>query len=207
MSDPDAMEVNMNVVDNNMTCFSNLPAVQFGEGGTPNIVGGRGVGECRFDNPLPNPAPEAGGGGVNEPITVRAASLGRYTGTHTQTANQSAVFGTTSSGDTLVGEQNTVVLGGNGLTGTVSERVLSTVHPNGSSIFTVLDTCTCTFAGHSGTVIIRAYGTSAVDGFTHGTFIVTGGTGGLATLAGHGTFSSAGQPQATLQVVEHLRIA
>ena len=56
---------------------------------------------------------------------------------------------------------------------------------------------------------MRFYGTSTRNGFTHGTFLVTsGGTvnGGLATLAGWGTFSSAGQPAGTWSLVEHLRI-
>jgi len=83
---------------------------------------------------------------------------------------------------------------------------LATVHPNGSESFLAFDTCTCSYDGQSGTVTIRAYGTTSANGFTRGTFLITSGTGGLATLAGWGKFSSYGQPANTLGLVEHLRI-
>ncbi len=209
MSDPDAMEVNMNLVRGDMTCRNNLPAVQFGEGGTPNMVGESGHGECGFNVIDPNPAPEANPSGptVNEHIAVSTDSLRKRSGTHTQTANVgTTVFGTTTSNNTLVGAMNSVVLAGNGLTGTVKEQVLSTVYPNGSDSFNALDTCACTFQGKTGNVQIRAYGTTSKNGLTRGTFLVTGAQGNLATLAGYGTFTSDDQPAGTLRLVEHLRI-
>jgi hypothetical protein len=85
---------------------------------------------------------------------------------------------------------------------------LATVHRDGSTSFFVNDVCTCSFQGHSGTVTIRATGTTSADGsLTRGTFVVAGADGGLATLAGNGTFSSVGQPNPdNLGLVEHLRI-
>lgn len=221
MSDPDAMEVSENVVDGNLTCAANLPAVQFGEGGTPNVVGRYGFGQCGFNVVLPNPAPEAmAGTGVNDHIAVKAASLGTYRGARIQTGGQTTVFGTTQSGDTLLGAQNSDVLAGSGLRGQVSEQVLVTVFPDGSQVFMAEDQCSCTFRGESGMVTIRAYGTTSPDGKTSGAFVVIGAAGGLATLAGDGTFfeSESGEKSGAapssgrqgagnvLHLVEHLRI-
>jgi hypothetical protein len=67
-ADPDANEVNTNVVNGNMVCLGNSPAVQFGDsGGQPNRVRGNTVGECSFNTLQPNPAPN----GPLEPISVR----------------------------------------------------------------------------------------------------------------------------------------
>ncbi|MGO9873600.1 MAG: hypothetical protein ACLPVY_07345 [Acidimicrobiia bacterium] len=226
MSDPDAMEVNKNVIGGNMACWNNLPAVQFGDGGTPNIVGGYGTGECGFDVLALNPAAEAmEGPGVNTNIAVSARSLGTYSGTHTQIgASVPIPLGTpnvTESGDTLAAEINTDTLTGTGLTGAITpvpggamgksgETVLATIHPDNSESFLAIDNCACSFDGQSGMVTIRAYGTTSASGWTHGTFIVAGvgptppaTTTGLATLAGYGTFWGSG---GTLQLVEHLSI-
>jgi hypothetical protein len=60
MADPDASEVATNTVLGNLTCFSNKPAIQFGDSdGAPNRVGHGAFGECGFGVILPNPAPEA----------------------------------------------------------------------------------------------------------------------------------------------------
>lgn len=218
MGDPDAQEISQNLVGGNLTCRRNTPAVQFGEGGSPNMVGGRASGECGFGVVLPNPAPGAGGGpSINEPISVRISSLKRYTGTRSQTANVTSItFGTTTSGEQLVGVLNDIVFAGHGLTGigTVvdptaqngGEGVLATIHPDGSSSFTAFDTCTCSFHGDTGTVVIRAYGTTSASGVTRGTFLITGASGGLARLVGYASFTSIGQPAGTLRLVEHLRM-
>jgi hypothetical protein len=58
MADPDANEVNTNVVRRNIACFNNSPAVQFGDSmGSPNQVRGHAFGECGFHVKQPNPAP------------------------------------------------------------------------------------------------------------------------------------------------------
>lgn len=211
MGDPDALEIDNNLLGGNMTCLNNTPAVQFGDSGAaPNLVGGFGIGECGFHVVLPNPAPEAGQGtGVPEHIAVSIQSLQTYSGAHIHTSGKSQVVGVTTSGDTLVEAKNTVVLAGQGLTGKVSEQVLLTVHPNGSSSFEALDQCTCRFDGQSGSVTIRAYGTTSAGGATNGIFLVVSGgkgNGGLSTLAGWGTFSSSGEPSGVLGLVEYLRI-
>jgi hypothetical protein len=47
-ADPDASELTTNNVGGNMVCFGNSPQVQFGDSqGTPNVVGGRAIGECK----------------------------------------------------------------------------------------------------------------------------------------------------------------
>jgi hypothetical protein len=47
-ADPDASELTTDTVGRNMICFGNSPQVQFGDStGTPDIVGGRALGECK----------------------------------------------------------------------------------------------------------------------------------------------------------------
>jgi hypothetical protein len=47
-ADPDASELTTNTVGGNMICFRNSPQVQFGDSqGTPNIVSGHALGECK----------------------------------------------------------------------------------------------------------------------------------------------------------------
>jgi hypothetical protein len=227
MADPDAMEIDNNLIGGNMTCSGNsaggVSTVQFGDGGVaPNLVGESALGQCGFDVQVLNPAALAGPGGILEHISVSTASLGTYSGTHTQSGDtvETLPLGVTASGDTLTAEVNNVILAGSGLEGTVKvdpgaplgssgEAVALTTFPNGSTSFTAFDTCSpCHFGGHSGSASLRAYGT-IVDGVTTGTFLITsGGTGAgdLSTLAGYGTFTSKGQAPGTLALVEHLRI-
>ena len=224
-SDPDGMELASNMVRGSLTCLSNVPAVQFGDSsGASNTVGGNGFGECGFNVVLPNPAPQANEGtGVPEHIAVSSWSLGTYYGTHTQVGASTAVpLGSpfvTESGNTLAAELNNVVLGGSGLTGSITvvpgsmlgstgEVVVASVHPDGSESFEAVDNCTCSFQGKTGPVTVWAYGTTSAQGVTYGTFLVTSGGatigGGLDTLAGYGSFSSWGEPAGTLSLVEHL---
>ncbi len=238
MGDPDAMEIGSNVINGNMTCFANsaggTSGVQFGDGGAaPSTVGGLGIGQCGFNVLQLNPSPGALSMQkppqtctpttcIPEHVSVSKWSLATYQGTHTQVgpSQVSLSLGTTESGDTLAAAVNNVILGGNGLTGSetydpsqqlgsTGEAVAVTIYPNGSESFTAFDNCACTFAGQSGTVSIRAYGTVSPNGTTNGTFLITSGGasgGGLATLAGYGTFSSWGQPAGTLSLMEHLKI-
>ncbi len=228
MGDPDALEMGNNLVDGNLTCLANMPAVQFGDGGSaPNVVGGFGLGECGFKVKILNPASEAmAGTGVSEHIAVSSWSLAKSYGTHIQISNVvSLPLGTTESGDSIAAQLNNVMFAGSGLTGTLTavyppttsaplgstgEAVLATVHGDGSESFTAIDNCDCSFDGQSGAVTIRAYGTSSANGVIKGTFLVVSGGasvgGGLDTLAGYGTFSSWGQPAGSLRLVEHLKI-
>jgi hypothetical protein len=230
LGDPDGSEIVNNLVNGNMACSGNSPAVQWGDtGGAPNIVGGYASGECAFNVVQPNPAPEAGQGpGTPEHISVSTWSLKSYRGAHTATNVTSLPNVTLSSGNTVAAQLNNFALTGKGLTGTgtlnqslppgsTGEVVLATVSPNGTESFTAYDTCdSCSFDGQSGATSIRAYGTTYANGFTTGTFLITSGgpvvvgpagpgpsTGGLATLAGYGSFFGSGS---TLTVIEHLRI-
>jgi hypothetical protein len=221
-SDPDGMEIGNNLTGGNLNCLANNPAVQFGDSAAaPNLVAGSGSGECGFNVVLPNPAPEAHQGpGVPEHISVSLGSLNTYSGTHTATFIAALPAVTTESGYTITGVLNDFTLTGTGLTGSGSanpkllpapsgDAVLSTVYPGGSASFIAYDTCKCAFSGQTGTVLIRFYGTTSAHGFTRGIFLVTSGgaaSGHLATLAGWGTFSNAGQPTGTWRLVEHLRI-
>jgi hypothetical protein len=57
MADPDAMEINTNVVHRDLTCWNNRPKVQFGDShGMPNRVGLHAFLECSFKRLVPNPA-------------------------------------------------------------------------------------------------------------------------------------------------------
>jgi hypothetical protein len=57
-ADPDASEVNSNVVQGDMVCLGNSPVVQFGDSmGSPNQVAGNAKGECSFRAEQPDPAP------------------------------------------------------------------------------------------------------------------------------------------------------
>jgi Protein of unknown function (DUF3224) len=219
--DPDGNEISTDRVGGNMVCLSNLPAVQIGDsGGSPNIVGRRGVGQCGFNVVVPKTPPETSTPVTQMHLTAPAAELRTFIGVHTVT--QADVFSLppviTASGDTLHGQISNAVLAGRGLTGatipfdptamlgSTGEAVLSTTHPNGSSSFTAFVNCSCSFRGHTGSVTIEAYGTTSAKGFTTGTFVIRYAEGALATLAGWGTFTSAHQPANSLLLIEHLAI-
>jgi hypothetical protein len=225
-SDPDGMEIVNNLVGGNMTCLSNDPAVQFGDGAAaPNLVAGNASGECAFTALKPNPAASPGPppvtAGPLEHISVSLGSLAAYSGTHTATLVTSLPPVTTASGNTITAVLNNFTLTGTGLTGsgTVNvkllpqpsgDAVLSSVHPNGSANFIAYDTCKCMFGGKTGTVLIRFFGRTSPNGVTHGIFLIASGGAGngqLAGLAGWGTFSNVGQPAGTWSLVEHLTIA
>jgi len=212
-SDPDGMELGSNLVDGNMTCRANLPAVQFGDGGAaPNMVGGYAADECGFHVVLSN-------GGSPEHISVSTSTMATYSGAHTQTAAvKQLTLGVTESGDTLTIALNDAVLTGSGLQGSIKVRpngplgksgevVVASVHPDGSASFEAIDRCKCSFDGDSGTVTIFAYGTTSAQGVTSGRFLIASGgaaNGGLSKLAGYGTFNS--HRKGTLRLTEHLKL-
>jgi hypothetical protein len=212
MGDPDANEIDNNLVLGNLVCYTNKPAVQFGDSGSSaNAVEGNALGQCGYGVTALNPAPRAHEGhGVREHLALHMAAIGKYSGIHRQTSSTSTVLGTTSSGDTIVFSSGTDVLSGTGLTGPVNEIALSTVFPTGAGDFYAEDICECSFDGQSGTVTILAKGTTNAKGWSIGTFqVVSGGTqsGGLATLVGYGRFHSVGKPDAgVVAVVEHLSL-
>jgi hypothetical protein len=220
-SDPDGMEILNNLVGGNMTCLNNDPAVQFGDGlPAPNLVRGQASGQCGFNvrkpNPAASPGPPPTPAGPLEHVSVSTQSLKTYFGTQTSTNVTSLPPVTTTSGYTILAD-----LAGTGLTGSGAfnpkappglsgEALLQTVYPNGSRLFIAYHTCDankCSFGGHTGTTTLRFYGTSSANGRTHGTFLITSGgapNGGLASLAGWGTFS--GPLGGPWRLVEHLKI-
>jgi hypothetical protein len=234
MGDPDGNEVGNNLVTGSMGCIGNSPGtpppptpmstgVQFGDSGAgPSIVGGQAYGQCGFNVTTLNPPPEAGEGpGIPEHLTVPAWSLHRYSGWHIDVSTVAqAELATTSTGNVLTGELNNAKLTGWGLTGAISissattydgsgESVFGTQFPDGWSTFRANDICACTFQGQSGTISIRAFGTTAPSGYTWGTFLISSGgaaSGGLGTLAGWGTFRSAGKNSNVLAITEYLAI-
>jgi hypothetical protein len=216
-SDPDGMEINNNLMGANMVCTNNDPAVQYGDSGAaPNLVGGVGIGECGFNVVLRNTGP-SDKGTAREHITVSVHALNVYFGTHRATVVAALPPVKTESGYTITAVLNDFTLTGHGLTGSgtvnlhkpagsTGEAVLSTVFRPGSASFIAYDNCNkCRFGGQTGSTTLRFYGTTS-GGVTFGTFlVVAGGTGvGLPTLAGWGTFSSAGQPAGTWGLVEYL---
>jgi hypothetical protein len=218
-SDPDGNEIATNRTDGQMTCLADLPAVQFGDsGGSPNVVGRLAVGQCGFNVVRPKTPADASTPVTPAHITVSASSLGAFEGVHTEIATARTLPPViTRSGDRLVVEFNNAVLAGRGLTGPITfnphapmftsgEALLTTRYPDGSEAFTALDICACHFGGHSGTVAIEAYGTTSAKGFIEGTFVVRFAEGGLAKLAGWGTFTNAYQPAGSVLVQEHLAI-
>jgi len=225
-SDPDGNELGANLARGNVTCRGNLPATQFGDSfAAPNMVGGLAFGQCGFRVALHSPpaAPKQPAGPLVH-ITVSTRKLGTYIGIHRQVGPSIQVPlgpNVTESGNTLVAQLNNAILKGTGLNGKVTivpgaplgstgEVVVATIHPGGSQSFEALDNCTCSFRGHKGMVAIMAYGRTSKHGVTQGLFLITSGGaghGGLATLAGWGTFSSVGQRAGTLRVVSHLAIA
>src|ERR1700733_6980241 len=74
MGDPDAGEVLQNTVGDDIACFGNSPAVQFGDSGaSPNVVDGRAFGECGFN--VLSPDPNFGTGG-SQPSRAKGPPFG-----------------------------------------------------------------------------------------------------------------------------------
>jgi hypothetical protein len=64
------------------------------------------------------------------------------------------------------------------------------VHRTGAANFFGAETCTCTVAGKTGSLVIGFSGTSAPNGSFEGQFVIVSGTGDLANLNGRGTIQS-----------------
>lgn len=74
------------------------------------------------------------------------------------------------------------------ITGSFTTEEIQTLLPDKTGTFTGKDTCTCTVAGKSGTLVWSYNGTFAADGSFQGQFFDLQGTGDLATLHGQGQF-------------------
>jgi hypothetical protein len=75
-------------------------------------------------------------------------------------------------------------------TGTASQQATTVVHRTGAANFFGAETCTCTVAGKTGSLVIGFSGTSAPNGSFEGQFVIVSGTGDLANLNGRGTIQS-----------------
>jgi len=223
MGDHDAMEVGSNLVGGSLGCWSNSPAVQFGDGGAaPSIVGHRATGQCSFSTTVVNPSAAAGGPGIAEHVSVPARALASHGATYTETLRASLPAVTTSAGDTLgAGIYDFTLTSAGGLRGAgtydptqspgaTGATILTSSSPGGWTSFMGYLNCACSLSSQAGPVAIRIYGTVSPSGQTDGTFLVTSGgglsSGSLDTLAGYGTFSSSGQPAGTLRVTEHVAV-
>ena len=229
--DPDAMEVGNNLIWGDLGCWKNSPAPQFGEGAAPNIVNGRGFGQCSFDTVLQNPSAEGiaamhkTGVGVSEHFVVSLDSLEKYKGTHTSTF-VSTIPGypiTTSAGDSIQAVLSSFTMTGSGLTGTATytggppgqapgDAALTTKYASGWTHGILYDACaSCTFGGQTGAFSARYYVTQSPSGKSSGFFLITNSgvilptssspVPPLTTLVGWGTFTGTG---AALTLTEHL---
>jgi hypothetical protein len=75
-------------------------------------------------------------------------------------------------------------------TGTASQQATTVVHPTGAANFFGTETCTCTVAGKTGSVVFGFSGTGAPNGSFEGQFVIISATGDLANLNGRGTLKS-----------------
>jgi hypothetical protein len=74
--------------------------------------------------------------------------------------------------------------------GTASQQATTVVHRTGAANFFGAETCTCTVAGKTGSLVIGFSGTIAPTGSFEGQFVIVSGTGDLANLNGRGTIQS-----------------
>jgi hypothetical protein len=75
-------------------------------------------------------------------------------------------------------------------TGTASQQATTVVHPTRAANFFGTETCTCTVAGKTGSVVFGFSGTGAPNGSFEGQFVIISATGDLANLNGRGTLKS-----------------
>lgn len=116
-----------------------------------------------------------------------ASSLMPATGTFVDVVNSTQVR--TADGNVILTQTITQTLTGT-FSGIAKQESTTVVHPSGAANFFGSETCTCTVAGKSGSLVVGFSGTSAPDGSFEGRFVILSGTGGLANLNGRGTIQS-----------------
>lgn len=94
-----------------------------------------------------------------------------------------------ADGNLIITQTVTQTLTGT-FTGTASQHTTTVVHRTGAANFHGAETCTCTVAGKSGSLVLGFSGTGAPDGSFEGQFVIISGTGDLANLNGRGTIQS-----------------
>ncbi len=120
---------------------------------------------------------------------VGATSLMPASGTFVDVTTSTQVR--MADGNLIISQTVTQTLMGT-FTGTASQQSTTVVHPTGAANFFGAETCTCTVAGKTGSLVFGFSGTVAPDGSFEGQFVITGGTGELANLDGRGTIQSPG---------------
>jgi len=120
---------------------------------------------------------------------VGATSLMPASGTFVDVVTSTQVR--VADGNLILTQTVTQTLTGT-FTGTASQQATTVVHPTGAGNFFGTETCTCTVAGKTGSLVLGFSGTAAPDGSFEGQFVIIGGTGGLANLNGRGTVQSPG---------------
>jgi len=120
---------------------------------------------------------------------VGATSLMPASGTFVDVVTSTQVR--VADGNLILTQTVTQTLTGT-FTGTASQQATTVVHPTGAANFFGAETCTCTVAGMTGSLVFGFSGTSAPDGSFEGQFVIIGGTGDLANLNGRGTIQSPG---------------
>lgn len=120
---------------------------------------------------------------------VGATSLMPASGTFVDVVTSTQVR--VADGNLILTQTVTQTLRGT-FTGTASQQATTVVHPTGAANFFGAETCTCTVAGKTGSLVFGFSGTAAPDGSFEGQFVIIGGTGDLANLNGRGTIQSPG---------------
>jgi len=120
---------------------------------------------------------------------VGATSLMPASGTFVDVTTSTQVR--MADGNLIISQTVTQTLMGT-FTGTASQQATTVVHPTGAANFFGAETCTCTVAGKTGSLVFEFSGKVAPDGSFEGQFVITGGTGELANLDGRGTIQSPG---------------
>ncbi|MCS4538214.1 MAG: DUF3224 domain-containing protein [Thaumarchaeota archaeon] len=73
-----------------------------------------------------------------------------------------------------------------------------TITPTGTANYHVIDTCTCTVEGRSGTLVFRENGRGSAFGSFESKITILRGTDGLANLNGHGALQGIQDPTTLL---------
>ena len=118
---------------------------------------------------------------------VGATSLIPASGTFVDVATSTQVR--MADGNLIITQTVTQTLTGT-FTGTAAQQATTVVHPTGAANFFGAETCTCTVAGKTGSLVFGFSGTVALDGSFEGEFVIVSGTGDLAHLEGRGTLQS-----------------
>jgi hypothetical protein len=121
---------------------------------------------------------------------ARATAPTEYFTTYTVVNGNSALVRQAHDNSFYTSSAQAVLTGD--IVGSATETEHDTIHADGTDNFKGMFICTCTVANRSGTFTVQYTGIGAADGTFAGQNVVVGGTLGLATLRGNGTFQNCG---------------